>query len=104
MGSHRAHEDLISKGPEVGRVQARQKTREFTARGEGSGNCMEAAGRGESRRGAVQAQTVAGTHCEEVQISRTREKAQAGCDSLSNVAHKTVTTKTAHHKMSSTVA
>ncbi len=33
----------------------------------------------------------------EVQKSRACEKAQAECDSLSNVAHKTVTTTTVHH-------
>jgi hypothetical protein len=40
---------------------------------------------------------------EKVQISRTYEKAQASCDSLSNVAHETVTTKTVYHEMSSAV-
>ncbi len=33
----------------------------------------------------------ASTHWKEVQKSRASEKAQAGCDSLSNVAHETVT-------------
>jgi hypothetical protein len=40
---------------------------------------------------------------EKVQISRTSEKAQAESDSPSNVARKSVATKTAHHEMSSAV-
>ncbi len=43
----------------------------------------------------------AGTHGREVQKSRACEKGQPECDSLSKVAHETVTTKTAHHEMRS---
>jgi hypothetical protein len=66
-------------------MQAREKTRELTACDEGyEGKCMEAAGCGPSRSRAMQATcgqhnatlTEAGTHLEEVQISRTHEKAQ----------------------------
>jgi hypothetical protein len=70
---------------------------------------MEAAERGQSRSWAVQAmcgqrrRRKQAHTAKEVQISRTHEKAQAARDSLSNVAHKTVTTKTAHHEMSSAV-
>jgi hypothetical protein len=76
-----------------------------------TGKCTDAAGCGQSRGGAVQAacgqqiatQTKQARTANEVQISRTCEKAQAACDSLSNVANKTGTTKTAHHEMSSAV-
>jgi hypothetical protein len=72
---------------------------------------MEAAGCGQSRRGAVEAtwgqhnatQTTQAHTAKQVRKSRACEKAQVACDSPSNVAHKAVTTNTAHHEMSSAV-
>jgi hypothetical protein len=94
----------------VGRMHAREKNREFTAcdkcygKTHGSGRMRAKQERcGASNVRATQRDADGSRHARlgEVQISRACEKAQAAFDSLSNVAHKTVTAKTAHHEMSS---
>ena len=98
-------------GPQVGRMQARQKNREVTAcdkcyreiQESGRMRAKQKRGGASNVRATQRDADDAGTHWNEVQISRTHEKAQAERDSLSNVAHKTVTAKTAHHEMSSAV-
>jgi hypothetical protein len=92
-------------------MQAREKNRELTAcdksYGEiyGSGRMRAKQERGGASNVAATQRDADGSRHQraDVRISRTYEKAQAACDSLSNVAHKTVTTKTAHHEMSSAV-